>query len=40
MGRTLTSYPTIAIDLENAGAHWVDDEVVVDGELGLKPETG
>jgi protease I len=32
-GRTLTSWPTIADDLRNAGAHWVDREVVVDGNL-------
>lgn len=29
-GRTMTSYQSIRIDLENAGAHWVDQEVVVD----------
>ncbi|MFC6860860.1 type 1 glutamine amidotransferase domain-containing protein [Zunongwangia atlantica] len=29
-GRTLTSYPSIKKDLENAGALWVDREVVVD----------
>lgn len=29
-GRTLTSYHTIRKDLENAGALWVDKEVVVD----------
>jgi protease I len=32
-GRTLTSYPTIQDDLRNAGATWVDREVVVDGAL-------
>ncbi len=32
-GRTLTSTPRIATDLRNAGAHWVDQEVVVDGSL-------
>ena len=32
-GRTLTSYPSIQTDLENAGAHWVDEEVVVDEGL-------
>lgn len=32
-GRTLTSYHTIQTDLTNAGAHWVDQEVVVDGNL-------
>src|SRR3954451_11831402 len=29
-GRTLTSWPTLATDLRNAGANWVDKEVVVD----------
>jgi protease I len=32
-GRTVTSWPSLRKDLENAGAHWVDREVVVDGEL-------
>jgi protease I len=32
-GRRLTSYPTIADDLRNAGAEWEDAEVVVDGNL-------
>lgn len=32
-GRTLTSYKTIRIDLENAGANVVDEEVVVDDGL-------
>ena len=32
-GRTLTSWPSIRRDLENAGATWVDDTVVVDGNL-------
>lgn len=30
-GRTVTSWPAIRTDLENAGANWVDNEVVVDG---------
>lgn len=29
-GRTLTSYPALQTDLRNAGADWVDEEVVVD----------
>jgi protease I len=29
-GRTLTSYPSLKTDLRNAGAEWVDQEVVVD----------
>lgn len=32
-GRTLTSYHSIQTDLKNAGATWVDQEVVVDGNL-------
>ncbi len=32
-GRTLTSYHTIQDDLRNAGATWVDQDVVVDGNL-------
>ena len=29
-GRTMTSWPSLKTDLENAGAKWVDQEVVVD----------
>lgn len=32
-GRRMTSYPSIRIDLENAGAEWVDEQVVVDNGL-------
>ena len=32
-GRTITSVPNIRRDLENAGAKWVDEEVVVDQGL-------
>lgn len=32
-GRTMTSYPSIRTDLRNAGAKWVDKEVVTDGNL-------
>jgi protease I len=32
-GRTVTSWPTIADDLRNAGAQWVDRDVVVDRNL-------
>ncbi len=32
-GRTLTSYPSLRTDLRNAGAQWVDQEVVVDHGL-------
>lgn len=29
----LTSWPSLRTDLENAGAHWADREVIVDGNL-------
>ena len=32
-GRTITSYPSLKTDLKNAGAEWVDEEVVVDQGL-------
>jgi protease I len=32
-GRTLTSWPSLRTDLENAGAHWVDEAVHVDDGL-------
>jgi protease I len=32
-GRTLTSWPSVQTDLRNAGARWVDEEVVVDAGL-------
>ena len=32
-GRRVTSYPSLATDLRNAGAEWVDEEVVVDQGL-------
>jgi protease I len=32
-GRRLTSWPSLQTDLRNAGAEWVDEEVVVDGNL-------
>ena len=32
-GRILTSYPSLKTDLRNAGAQWVDEEVVVDNGL-------
>jgi protease I len=39
-GRTLTSWPSLQTDLRNAGANWVDEVVVVDGNLttSRKPE--
>jgi protease I len=32
-GRTITSWPSLKTDLKNAGANWVDQEVVVDNGL-------
>lgn len=32
-GRTVTSWPSIKTDLVNAGARWVDQEVVEDGNI-------
>jgi protease I len=32
-GRTITSWPSLKTDLKNAGAQWVDREVVVDDGL-------
>src|SRR5690606_38375813 len=32
-GRTLTSWPSLKTDIENAGGRWVDQEVVVDQGL-------
>ncbi|HJR38793.1 MAG TPA: type 1 glutamine amidotransferase domain-containing protein [Nocardioidaceae bacterium] len=32
-GRRLTSWPSLQTDLRNAGAEWVDEQVVVDGNL-------
>ncbi|HLS49458.1 MAG TPA: type 1 glutamine amidotransferase domain-containing protein [Actinomycetaceae bacterium] len=32
-GRMMTSYPSLRTDLRNAGATWVDEEVVVDQHL-------
>lgn len=32
-GRRMTSYPSLATDLRNAGADWTDEEVVVDAGL-------
>jgi len=39
-GKTMTSWPSVSTDLKNAGAHWVDKDVVVDGNLitSRKPE--
>jgi len=32
-GKKLTSWPSLHTDLKNAGANWVDQDVVVDGNL-------
>lgn len=32
-GRRMTSWPSLQSDLRNAGAHWVDEQVVVDNGL-------
>jgi protease I len=32
-GRTVTSWPSLQTDLRNAGANWVDEELVVDDGL-------
>lgn len=39
-GRTLTSYATIQDDLRNAGATWVDQEVVRDGNWVTSRQPG
>jgi protease I len=32
-GRRVTSWPSLQVDLQNAGAQWSDEQVVVDGKL-------
>jgi protease I len=32
-GRRMTSWPSLEADLRNAGADWIDDQCVVDGNL-------
>ncbi|MDA0427133.1 type 1 glutamine amidotransferase domain-containing protein [Stutzerimonas frequens] len=32
-GKRMTSWPSLTDDLKNAGAEWVDEQVVVDGHL-------
>jgi protease I len=32
-GRRITSWPSLQTDIRNAGGQWVDEEVVVDGNL-------
>jgi protease I len=39
-GKTVTSWPSVHTDLKNAGANWMDQEVVQDGQFitSRKPE--
>lgn len=39
-GKKVTSYPSLKTDLKNAGANWVDQQVVTDGQFifSRKPE--
>ena len=39
-GRRLTSYPSLQTDLRNAGAEWVDQEVVTDRGLVTSRKPG
>jgi protease I len=39
-GRRITSYPSIKTDLINAGADWVDEEVVVDNGIVTSRKPG
>jgi protease I len=32
-GRTVTSWPSLRTDIENAGGTWVDEEIVIDRGL-------
>ncbi len=32
-GRRVTSWPSVAVDLKNAGAEWIDEAVVQDGNV-------
>jgi protease I len=32
-GKTVTSWPSLKTDLKNAGANWIDQEVVTDGKF-------
>jgi protease I len=32
-GRRVTSWPSVTVDLQNAGANWVDEPVVQDGNI-------
>lgn len=35
VGKTLTSYPALAVDITNAGGSWADEEVCVDTTNGF-----
>jgi protease I len=39
-GRRIASWPSLKTDLRNAGAEWVDQEVVVDGNMVSSPKPG
>ena len=39
-GRTVTSWPSVKTDLRNAGANWVDEEVVVDSGIVTSRKPG
>lgn len=39
-GRRLTSYQSLSVDIHNAGGDWVDEEVVVDGNLITSRDPG
>lgn len=39
-GRRLTSWPSLQTDLRNAGASWVDEELVQDGNLTTSRKPG
>ena len=39
-GHTLTSWPSLQADLKNAGANWVDTQVVRDGQLVTSRKPG
>jgi protease I len=32
-GKNLTSWPSLKTDIKNAGGHWVDEEVCIDGQF-------
>jgi deglycase len=39
-GKRVTSWPTLQADIRNAGGDWVDEEVVVDGNLVTSRKPG